>query len=64
MVSPPEAGPSRAPPQKPEKTTKGVDHGLGIVIPEKNCMWCIMWGSLCQWDVKFLRSPFDFQDSV
>ena len=35
-----EAGPSRAPPQKPEQTTKVVHHGPGIIIPEKNCMWC------------------------
>ena len=33
----PEAGPSLAPPQKPEQTTKGVDWGPGIVILEKNC---------------------------
>ena len=27
---PPEAGPSRAPPQKPERTAKGVDRGQGL----------------------------------
>ena len=46
----PEAGPSRAPPQKPERTTKGADCGLQIVIPEKNCAWCVTWESLCRWD--------------
>ena len=51
-VSPPEAGPSRAPPQKPERTTKGANWGLGIIIPEKNCMQCITWESLCQWDLE------------
>ena len=49
-ASPPEAGPSRAPPQKPERTTKGADCRPQIVIPEKNCAWCVMWESLCQWD--------------
>ena len=49
-ASPLEAGPSQAPPQKPEWTTKGVHCGLGIVIPEKNCMQCIMQESLCLWD--------------
>ena len=42
----PEAGLSRAPPQKPERTAKGADRGLGIVIPKKNCMW----ESLRRWD--------------
>ena len=51
-VSPPEAGPSRAPPQKPERTTKGVDCGPGIVIPKKNCVQCIMRESLCWWDTE------------
>ena len=41
VTSPPEAGPSQAPPQKPEWTAKGVDWGPGIVIPEKNCAQCI-----------------------
>ena len=49
-VLPPEAGLSQAPPQKPERTAKGVDQGPGIIIPEKNCMHCIMWETLCQWD--------------
>ena len=49
-VSPPEAGPSWAPPQKPEWTVKGVHQGLGIVIPEKNCVRCVAWESLCWWD--------------
>ena len=49
-VSPPEAGPSRAPPQKPERTAKGADQGPGIVIPEKNCMRCVMQELLCWWD--------------
>ena len=40
---------SRTPPKKPERTTKGADLPPGIVIPEKNCMWCITWGSLCHW---------------
>ena len=39
----PEAGPSRAPPQKPKRTTKGVDWGPEIIIPEKNCTWCVTW---------------------
>ena len=47
----PEAGLSRAPPQKPKRTAKGADHGPGVVIPEKNCTWCIMWESLCLWDL-------------
>ena len=46
----PDAGPSRAPPQKPERTTKGADCGPGIVIPEKNCAWCITQELLCLWD--------------
>ena len=50
MVSPPEAGLSRAPPQKPERTTKGVDQGPGIVIPEKNCAYCVVREVLCWWD--------------
>ena len=45
-----EAGPSQAPPQKPEWTAKGVHHGLGIIIPEKNCVWCVVWELLCLWD--------------
>ena len=49
-VSPPEAGPSWAPPQKPEQTVKGANRGPGIIIPEKNCTWCVTWESLCQWD--------------
>ena len=51
-VSPPEAGPSWAPPQKPERTVKGVDQGLGIVIPEKNCMRCVAQEILCWWDLE------------
>ena len=47
---PPEAGPSWAPPQKLERTAKGVDQGLGIVIPEKNCACCITREILCLWD--------------
>ena len=50
VVSSPKAGLSRAPPQKPERSAKGVDLPLGIIIPEKNCTHCIMWGSLCCWD--------------
>ena len=49
-ASPPEAGLSQAPPQKPEQTTKGADQGPGIIIPEKNCAQCIAHESLCQWD--------------
>ena len=49
-ASPPEAGPSRAPPQKPERTAKGADCRLGIVIPKKNCAQCIVWESLCWWE--------------
>ena len=49
-VSPPEAGPSQAPPQKPERTAKGADQGPGIVIPEKNCVCCVVWEILCRWD--------------
>ena len=51
-ASPPEAGPSQAPPQKPERTTKGAHWGLGTIIPEKNCAWCVAWESLCQWDLE------------
>ena len=47
-----EAGPSWAPPQKPERTTKGADQGPGIVIPEKNCACCVMWEILCRWDLE------------
>ena len=46
----PEAGPSRAPPQKPERTMKGAHRGPGIIIPSKNCAWCIAQESLCLWD--------------
>ena len=46
----PEAGPSWAPPQMPERTMKGAHQGPGIIIPEKNCTQCITWESLCQWD--------------
>ena len=49
-ASPP--GLSRAPPQKPEQTAKGAHQGLGIIIPEKNCTWCVGWESLCQWDLE------------
>ena len=49
-VSPPEAGLSWAPPQKPERTTKGADQGPGIVIPEKNCTHCVTRETLCQWN--------------
>ena len=48
-ASPPEAGPSRAPPQELERTTKGADQGPGIIIPEKNCMRCVAQEMLCQW---------------
>ena len=41
-ASPPEAGPSRAPPQKPERTAKGAAWGPGIIISEKNCMHCVV----------------------
>ena len=51
-ASPPEAGPSRAPPQKSERTAKGVDQGLGIVIPEKNCVHCVTREVLCRWDLE------------
>ena len=51
-ASPPEAGPSWAPPQKPERTMKGVDQGLGIIIPEKNCMRCVAQERLCWWDLE------------
>ena len=50
VASPPEAGPSRALPQKPERTMKGADQGPGIVIPEKNCAHCVAWETLCWWD--------------
>ena len=46
----PEAGPSQAPPQKPERTVKGVDQGPGIIILEKNCVHCVMQETLCWWD--------------
>ena len=46
----PEAGPSRAPPQKLERTVKGADQGPGIIIPEKNCVHCVMQETLCWWD--------------
>ena len=48
-VLPPEAGLSQEPPQKPERTAKGADQGPGIIIPEKNCMWCVTQETLCQW---------------
>ena len=48
----PEAGPSQAPPQKPERTTKGADQGPGIIIPEKNCAHCIVQETLCRWDLE------------
>ena len=48
----PEAGPSQAPPQKPERTTKGADQGPGIIIPEKNCVRCIVQETLCWWDLE------------
>ena len=51
-VSPPEAGQSWAPPQKPERTVKGAERGLGIVIPEKNCMRCVAWEALCLWGLE------------
>ena len=35
MVPSSEAGPSRAPPRWPERTAKGADYRLGIMIPEK-----------------------------
>ena len=47
---PPDVGPSQAPPQKLERTAKGAHRGLGIVIPEKNCTWCVAWELLCWWD--------------
>ena len=47
---PPEAGPSWAPPRKPEQTTKGAHQGPGIIMPEINCMRCITQESLCRWD--------------
>ena len=47
----PEAGPSKAPPQNPERTTKGADNRPQIVIPKRNCMQCITRESLCQWDL-------------
>ena len=51
VASPPEAGLSRAPPQKPERTVKGANHVPGIIIPEKNCAQCIAQELLCQWDL-------------
>ena len=29
---------------------KGVDRGPGFVIPERNCVHCITWETLCRWD--------------
>ena len=52
VASPPEAGPSRAPPQKPKWTAKGAHWGPGIVIPEKNCTQCITQELLCWWDLE------------
>ena len=52
MASPPEAGLSRAPPQKPDRTAKGVDQGPGIIILEKNWAHCVMWETLCWWDLE------------
>ena len=51
-ASPPEASLSQAPPQKLERTAKGVDQGPGIIIQEKNCACCITWEMLCQWDLE------------
>ena len=48
----PEAGLSWASPQKPKRTTKGAERGLGIVIPEKNCTRCVAWEALCLWDLE------------
>ena len=48
--SPPKAGPSRAPPRQPERSAKGADCGPGIIIPKKNCSWCIEWEALCLWE--------------
>ena len=49
VPSPPEAGQIRAPPRQPERTMKGANHGLGIIIP-KNCAQCIVWGSDYLWE--------------
>ena len=48
---PPEAGPSRALPWKHAHTGKGADLPLGVVIPKKNCTWCVTQESLCLWDL-------------
>ena len=49
VPSPPKAGPSRAPLGQPKKSVRRVDHQLGIVIPEKNCSWCVARQMLCLW---------------
>ena len=49
--SPLEAGLSRAPLRQPERSTKGADCRLGIVIPEKNCARCVVWEALCLWEL-------------
>ena len=59
-VSPPEAGPSQAPPQKLERTVKGVDQGLGIVIPEKNCTLTSMDADLNTYPILIPPAPNTF----
>ena len=49
VPSPPKAGPSRTPLGQPERSMRGVDHEPGIVIPEKNCAWCVARETLCLW---------------
>ena len=47
--SPPKAGPSRTPLGQPERSVRGTKHKLGIVIPEKNCAWCVARQTLSLW---------------
>ena len=49
VLSPPEAGLSRVPLGEPERSVRGVDYELGIVIPKKNCARCVVRQMLCLW---------------
>ena len=49
VLLPPKAGLSRAPLGQPERSTRGIDHEPGIVIPEKNCTRCMARQMLWLW---------------
>ena len=48
---PPKAGLSRVPPGQPERSTRGVNHELGIVIPKKNCAWCVARQTILEFNI-------------